>query len=105
MKRISTIANVHYPLSIDRAALRQENAARIASAMQPTRQSTGWLAVQLFCRFRDHAALIARAGKFVIGRLAAAVAAGDRGRAIGRAAGDVIELPLACKPVIQADNG
>src|SRR5258708_6052946 len=70
-----------------------ENAARIASAMQ------------VFRGLRDHTPWIARARKLVVGWLAAAVAAGDRGRAIGRAAGDVIELHLAGKAVIEADDG
>jgi len=46
-----------------------------------------------------------RARELIFGRLAAAVAAGDRGRAIGRAAGDFVEFHLAGKTVIQADNG
>src|SRR3984957_9789487 len=74
-------------------AFTEENAAAIASAMQ------------FLCRLRDHASLIARAGEFVVGGLAAAVAAGDRGGAIGRAAGDVIELHLAGEAVVQADDG
>src|SRR6266849_5567221 len=53
------------------AALTDGNAARIASAMQ------------FFRGFSDHVSLIARAREFVFGWLAAAVATGDRGRAIG----------------------
>src|SRR5665213_1046597 len=40
-------------------------------------------AVQFLRSLCDHAALIARAGQLVFAGLAAAVAAGDRGRAIG----------------------
>src|ERR1700686_2506621 len=75
------------------AALIEENAARIASAMQFLR------------RLRDHASLIARAGEFVFAGLTAAVTPGDRGRAIGWPAGDLVELHLAGKAVVQADNG
>src|SRR6202048_5456224 len=71
----------------------KENTARIASAMQ------------FFRGLRDHVSLIARAREFVLAGLAAAVAAGERGRAIGRAAGDLVELELARKAVIQADDG
>src|ERR1700687_5013619 len=71
----------------------KENTARIASAMQ------------FLCGLRDHVSLIARAREFVLARLAAAVAAGERGRAIGRAAGNLVELHLARKAVIQADDG
>src|SRR5882757_7751706 len=86
-------SDIHRPQWIDRATFAWENAARIASAMQ------------FFCGFRDHASLIARAGEFVFAGLAAAVAAGDRGRAVGCAAGDLVELHLAGKTVVQADNG
>src|SRR5437899_4680332 len=75
------------------AALPDENAARIASAMQ------------FLGGLRDHVSLIARAREFVFGWLSAAVAAGNRGRAIGRAAGDLVELHLASKAVIQANDG
>src|SRR2546430_3635985 len=74
------------------AASSNENAAIVVSAMQFLRG------------LRDHASLIARAGEFVLARLAAAVAAGDRGGAIGRAAGDLVELHLAGKAVIEADD-
>src|ERR1700676_4199426 len=80
-------------LGTDGAALADENAARVASAMQ------------FFRGLCDHASLIARAREFVFGWLAAAVAAGDGGRAIGRAAGDLVELHLAGKAVIKPDNG
>src|ERR1700761_4322832 len=63
------------------------------------------LAVQLLRGLSDHAALIARAVELVDGGLPAAVAAGDRGRAIGRTAGDVVELHLAGEAVVQADDG
>src|SRR6266436_7753318 len=75
------------------AASADENAARVASAMQ------------LFRGLRDRASLIACARQLVLGWLAAAVAAGDRGRAIGRAAGDLVQLHLAGKAVVQADDG
>src|SRR5213083_2596629 len=74
------------------AALSKENAALVASAMQ----FAGGLG--------DHASLITRAGEFVFARLTAAVAAGDRGGAVGRAAGDFIELHLAGKTIIEADD-
>src|SRR6266481_3074803 len=77
---------------IDGAARTTWNAARIASAMQFVRG------------LRDHASLIARAGKLVLARLAAAVAAGDGGGAIGRAAGDLVELHLAGKTIVEADH-
>src|SRR2546425_111696 len=64
------------PLPKNGAALVEENAARIASAMQ------------FFRGLCDHASLIARARQLVVARLAAAVAAGDCGHAVGRAAGD-----------------
>src|SRR6202048_5609408 len=70
-----------------------ENAARIASAMQ------------FFRGFSDPVSLIARARELVFAGRAAAVAAGNRGRAIGRAARDFVELHLARKAVIQADDG
>ena len=63
------------------------------------------LAVELLGGLRDRAPLIARAGELVFGRLAAAVAAGDRGCAIGRAAGDFVELHLAGKAVVEPDDG
>src|ERR1700686_1521458 len=75
------------------AAFTDENAARVASAMQ------------FFRGLCDHASLIARARQLVFGWLAAAAAPGDRGRTIGRAAGDLVELHLAGKAVIQADDG
>src|SRR5882757_11574305 len=77
---------------IDGAASATLNAAGIGSAMQFVRG------------LRDHASLIARAGEFVLARLAAAVAAGDGGRAVGRAAGDFVELHLAGKAVVEADD-
>src|SRR6267154_2421694 len=61
------------PHDQDGTAFTKKNAARVASAMQ------------FLSRFRDHASLIARTGEFVLGWLTAAVAAGDRGHAIGRA--------------------
>src|ERR1035437_11135679 len=70
-----------------------ENTARVASA------------VQFFRSLRDHASLIACARELVFAGLAAAVAAGNRGRAIGRAAGNLVELHLAGKAVIEADDG
>src|SRR3984893_4436170 len=81
------------PMTHMGAALSKKNAARVASAMQFLR------------RLCDHASLIARAREFVLGWLAAAVAAGPRGRAVGRAAGDLVELHLARKTVIEADDG
>src|SRR3984893_15674898 len=93
MKSISIMAQPIVPMNEMGAALTKKNAARVASAMQ------------FLGGFRDHASLIARAGEFVFGRLAAAVAGGDRGGAVGRAAGDVIEFHLTGKAVIQADNG
>src|SRR3954470_20425710 len=77
---------------IDGAASAILNAARIPSAMQFVRG------------LRDQASLIARAGNLVLPGLAAAVAAGDGGRAIGRAAGDLVELHLAGKTVVEADH-
>src|SRR5438552_4930199 len=85
-------SNIHRSQTIDGTAFPLENAAPIASAMQ------------FFRGLRDHASLIARAGKFVLAGLAAAVAAGDRGGAIGRAAGDFVQLHLAGKAVIEADD-
>src|SRR6266404_6590597 len=76
----------------DRTASLKENAARIASAMP------------FFCGLCDHASLIARAGELVLARLAAAVAAGDCSHAVGRAAGDFVELHLAGKAVVQPDD-
>src|SRR2546430_11050815 len=84
--------SVRRPQAIDGAAFPLENAAPIASAMQ------------FFRGLCDHASLIARAGEFVLAGLAAAVAAGDRGRAIGGTAGDFVELHLAGKAVIEADD-
>src|SRR6202521_2035166 len=81
------------PRPIDGAAPTDENAARVASAMQ------------FFRGLCDHASLIARARELVFGWLAAAVAAGDGGRAIGRAAGDLVELHLSGEAVVKADNG
>src|SRR5207244_8732589 len=81
------------PATTDGAAFSFENAASVASAMQ------------FFRGLRDHASLIARARKLVRARQAAAVAAGDGGRAIRRAAGDFVELHLAGKAVIEADHG
>src|ERR1700722_10718287 len=75
------------------AASARENAARDASAMQ------------FFRGLRDHASLIARASHLVFGWLSAAVAAGDGGRAVRRAAGDLVKFHLAAKTVIQADDG
>src|SRR5262249_8588351 len=63
------------------------------------------LAMELFRGLRDDTALVARAGKLVGAGLAAAVAAGDGGRAIRRAAGDLVELHLAGEAVIEADHG
>src|SRR5260370_16118941 len=76
-----------------RAEPLKDTAASIASAMQ------------FFRGLWDHASLIARASQLVVAWLAAAVAAGDRGRAVGRAAGDLVELHLAGKAVIQPDDG
>src|SRR5450756_1274817 len=81
------------PRRANRAAFPKQNAARIASAMQFLRG------------LRDHASLIARAGEFVFGGLAAAVAGRDRGCTIGRTAGDLVEFQLAGKAVIEADDG
>ena len=75
------------------AVFPSENTALVASAMQ------------FFRGLRDHASLIACAGEFVFARLAAAVTAGNRGGAIGRTAGDFVELHLAGKAVIEADDG
>src|SRR6185369_13066735 len=77
------------PSAIDRAAIPPENAAPVASAMQ------------FIGRFCDRAPLIARTGELVLAGLAAAVAAGDRGGAVGRTAGDFVELHLAGKAVVQ----
>src|SRR5437899_720740 len=71
---------------------------------QPCRGSRG-LAMKLLGGLRDRASLIARAGELVGAGLAAAVAAGDRGGAVGCAAGDFVELHLAGKAVVQADDG
>src|SRR5438552_14198392 len=79
-------------LGTDGAAIPNENAAPIVSAMQFVRG------------LRDHTSLITPARQFVFAGLAAAVAAGDRGGAIGRAAGDFIELHLAGKTVVEADD-
>src|SRR6478609_9337339 len=95
------MANPSSPSQGDRAALPDENAAQFLPAMQ----CTNWLAVQLLRGLADHAALIARARKLVGGGLTLAVAAGDRGRAVGRAAGDVIDLHLAGEAVVQANDG
>src|SRR5437763_16500897 len=65
---------------------------RIASAMQ----FDGGL--------RNDASLVARARELVRARLAPTVAAGDRGCTIGRTAGDLIELHLAGKAVVEADD-
>jgi hypothetical protein len=54
---------------------------------------------------RDHASLIAPACQFVFRGLAAAVPGADCGRAVGRTASDLVELHLACKALIQADDG
>src|SRR5258707_15785834 len=88
IKRSSTIATSIVPQTIDGAAFQNENAAAIASAMQFVRG------------LRDRTSLITCAGQLVFAGLTAAIAAGDRGGAIGRAAGDFIELHLAGKAVI-----
>src|SRR6266478_479478 len=75
------------------AAIPNKNAAHIVSAMQ------------FFRGLRDHVSLIACTRELVFARHAAAIAAGDRGRAIGRAAGDFVELHLALEAVIQPDHG
>src|SRR5512141_2897556 len=94
------------PPTVDEAASAGENAACIASAMQFNHGVQPWSStVEFLGGLRDHPSLIARAGKFVLARLAAAVAAGDRGRAIGRPAGDVVELHLTGETVVEADNG
>ena len=53
-------------------------------------------AMQLIGGFCDHLSLITRTGEFVFARLAAAVTAGDRGGAVGRATGDFVSriLPM-----------
>src|SRR3954451_22866637 len=56
-----------------------------AASRMPHRVRDTSLAMQLLRRLRDRASLIARAGEFVFARLAAAVAAGDGGCAVGRA--------------------
>src|SRR5258708_12203035 len=81
------------PRDGDRAASLKENAARIASAMQ------------FFRGLCDHASLIPRPSQLVVAWLAAAVPAGDRGRAVGRATVDLAQLHLAGKPLIQPDDG
>src|SRR5258707_15869724 len=81
------------PRDEHRAASLKENAARIASAMQ------------FFRGLCDHASLIARASQLVVAWLAVFLAPGDRGRALGGAAGDPVELPLAGKAVIQPVDG
>src|SRR5690242_19763942 len=61
--------------------------------------------VKLLRSLRDHAPLITRAGELIGAGLAAAVAAGDGGGAIGRAAGHLVELHLALEAVVEADDG
>jgi hypothetical protein len=61
-------------------------------------------AVQLVCGLRNLAALIAGSLELVRTRLARAVAAGDRGGPVGRAAGDLVERHLPGMAVIEADN-
>src|SRR5260221_8776349 len=92
MKRSSTIAISIAPQTTDGAAIPNENAAPIESAMQ------------FVCGLRDHTSLITRAGELVFAGLTAAVAAGDRGGAVGRAAGDLIELHLAGKTIVEAND-
>src|SRR5260370_40251154 len=75
------------------AALTNENAARIASAMQ------------FFRGFSDHVSLIACAREFVFGWLSAAGATVDRGRAIWCAAVALGLLHLVCESVIHASLG
>src|SRR3569833_235161 len=60
------------------------------------------LAAKLFGSLCDGAPLVACASKLVSAGLSAAVAAGDSGRAVGRAAGHLVELHLACKAVVEA---
>src|SRR5579863_6078690 len=61
-------------------------------------------AVQLLRSLCNGATLIARACEFVFGWLAAAVAAGDRGGAVGRAARHFVEFHLAAKTIVHADD-
>src|SRR5215831_6230356 len=60
--------------------------------------------MQFFCGLRDHASLIARACELVGAGRPAAVAAGDRRGAVRCATGDLVELHLPGKTVIQADH-
>jgi len=60
--------------------------------------------VKLLRGLCDGAALIARACELVFRWLAAAIAAGNGGGAVGRAAGHFIEFHLAGKTVVQADD-
>src|SRR5262249_22538593 len=62
------------------------------------------LTVQLLSSLRDHTSLIARACKFIGARESAAVAASDRGGAVRRPAGDLVELHLACEAVVEPDH-
>ncbi len=61
-------------------------------------------AEQLIRRLGNRTALEARAVEVDRARLALALAAGDRGRAVGAAAGDLIQRHLALEAVRQADD-
>src|SRR6516225_4832584 len=61
--------------------------------------------MQLPCCLRDHATLITRPRKLVCAWLPGAIAARDRGGAVGRASCDLVELHLASEAIVQADHG
>src|SRR3954447_9469021 len=68
------------------------------------RRGSSGSAMHLVSGLCDHASLIPAAGELVFRGLAAAVATGDRRRAVGRAAGDLVQLHLARKAIIQSHH-
>lgn len=60
--------------------------------------------MQFRSRLGDHPALIARACEFVLARLAAAIAVGDGGCAVGRATSNLLDAHLACEAVIETHD-
>ena len=90
-------------LSKSKALARRPFGVRFTEPQRPpSRAQTSRL--ELGRRLGDEFALMAGALEFNLARMPLALSAGDRRRAVGRAAHDLLERHLACVAVGQADD-